>query len=47
MVAEDRRLRLAGYEVYRFGGLELGEPGAEDMLSAFFDELSTRAGGQP
>ena len=23
MVAEDRRLRLAGYEVYRFGGYEL------------------------
>jgi very-short-patch-repair endonuclease len=44
MVAEDRRLRLAGYEVYRFGGLELGEPGAEDMLSAFFDELSPRVG---
>ncbi|WP_218220340.1 hypothetical protein [Nesterenkonia sp. Act20] len=22
MVAEDRRLRLAGYEVYRFGGAE-------------------------
>jgi hypothetical protein len=23
MVTEDRRLRLAGYEVYRFGGYEL------------------------
>ncbi|MGW2892953.1 hypothetical protein ACWDDN_48215 [Streptomyces griseoruber] len=22
MVAEDRRLRLAGYEIYRFGGWE-------------------------
>lgn len=42
MVAEDRRLRLAGYEVYRFGGSELASPEAETMLSAFFDELQQR-----
>lgn len=39
MVAEDRRLRLAGYEVFRFGGAELNEPGAEEKLAAFFEEL--------
>jgi hypothetical protein len=45
MVAEDRRLRLAGYEVYRFGGAEfLDRPHAKEMLRAFFVgllELST------
>jgi hypothetical protein len=41
MVAEDRRLRLRGYEVYRFGGYELTAPEAADMLRGFFDELLT------
>lgn len=40
MVAEDRKLRLAGYEVYRFGGAELMEGGANKMLAEFFDELA-------
>lgn len=44
MVAEDRRLRLAGYEVYRFGGKELESASAAGMLAAFFDELHQRAG---
>lgn len=39
MVAEDRRLRLAGYEVYRFGGHELTAPDAEPMVATFFDDL--------
>jgi hypothetical protein len=39
MVAEDRRLRLRGYEVYRFGGYELGAASSDDMLREFFDEL--------
>lgn len=39
MVSEDRRLRLHGYEVYRFGGYELSRPSAADMLREFFDEL--------
>jgi very-short-patch-repair endonuclease len=43
MVAEDRRLRLAGYEVYRFGGAELMGPGAEELLTAFFEELNPSA----
>ena len=39
MVAEDRRLRLTGYEVYRFGGAEFNRPDAIAMLDRFFDEL--------
>lgn len=40
MVAEDRRLRLSGYEVHRFGGAEfVDEAAAVAMLQAFFDEL--------
>jgi hypothetical protein len=39
MVAEDRRLRLSGYEVYRFGGFELGADDAADMLRNFFSRL--------
>ncbi len=40
MVAEDRRLRLAGYEIYRFGGYELREEEkAETMLVEFFEAL--------
>jgi hypothetical protein len=42
MVAEDRRLRLAGYEIYRFGGWELTSPGGEQILRDFFTELLTR-----
>ena len=45
MVAEDRDLRLRGYEVYRFGGAELVDKSAgEAMLSSFFDRLATRYG---
>ncbi len=42
MVAEDRRLRLAGYEVYRFGGQELLQPGAPAMVTTFFNDLHRR-----
>jgi hypothetical protein len=42
MVAEDRRLRLAGYEIYRFGGWELSSPGGEQVLTDFFTELLAR-----
>ncbi|MBB6397387.1 hypothetical protein BKA00_004301 [Actinomadura coerulea] len=45
MVAEDRELRLYGYEVYRFGGYELrDEAEARDTLRAFFTELLRRHG---
>jgi hypothetical protein len=41
MVSEDRALRLARYEVYRFGGHELARrgPAAAAMLDSFFDQL--------
>lgn len=45
MVREDRQLRLAGYEIYRFGGhefLEDQDPAA--MLRAFYAQLLTRHG---
>lgn len=42
MVAEDRRLKIAGYEVYRFGGAELMKDSAESMLIEFFDQLAER-----
>ncbi|TQS24119.1 hypothetical protein [Microbispora sp. KK1-11] len=43
MVAEDRELRLRGYEVYRFGGHELrAGPASERLLTEFFDALAFR-----
>jgi len=40
MVADDRELRLAGYEVYRFGGHEIANRNrAADILDQFFDSL--------
>ncbi|WP_239768972.1 hypothetical protein [Streptomyces sp. CL12-4] len=42
MVAEDRRLRLAGYEIYRFGGWELTAPGGRQLLEDFFTTLLAR-----
>lgn len=42
MVAEDRRLKIAGYEVYRFGGAELMRDDANRMLAEFFDQLAER-----
>lgn len=40
MMAEDRRLRLSGYEVHRFGGAEFVDGAASmAMLQVFFDEL--------
>lgn len=40
MAAEDRRLRLAGYEVYRFGGAELADPEhGQAVLDDFFSKL--------
>ncbi|MGW9044015.1 hypothetical protein ACWGQL_15855 [Streptomyces lydicus] len=43
MVAEDRALRLKGYEVYRFGGYELTDnPDAPATLRQFFDDLEAQ-----
>ena len=47
MVAEDRRIRLLGYEVYRFGGAEFTNPErASQTLAAFFEGLFERHGIQ-
>ena len=44
-VKADRSLRLAGYEVYRFGGYELSEPRrASQALTEFFVALFRRHG---
>ena len=39
MVSEDRRLRLAGYEVYRFGGAEFSQDAHAELLESFFEDL--------
>jgi hypothetical protein len=39
MVSADRELRLAGYEVYRFGANELVGEGAESRIADFFEKL--------
>jgi very-short-patch-repair endonuclease len=39
MVSADRELRLAGYEVYRFGANELVSEGAESRITDFFEKL--------
>jgi hypothetical protein len=39
MVHADRELRLAGYEIYRFGANELVGAGAEKVIVDFFDRL--------
>lgn len=44
MVAEDRRLRLSGYEVFRFGGHELNDPRAGEHVLKFFQQLLVQRG---
>ncbi len=46
MVSEDRKLRLRGYEVYRFGGFELSEfeVGRTILLKDFFSKLFDKHG---
>lgn len=39
MVSADRELRLAGYEVYRFGANELVGDSAEQRITDFFEKL--------
>ncbi|WP_315927442.1 hypothetical protein [Mesorhizobium sp. SP-1A] len=39
MVSADRELRLAGYEVYRFGANEMVGDGADVVIQDFFDKL--------
>lgn len=43
MVAEDRRIRTLGYEIYRFGGAEFKNPEqASTSIATFFDTLFAR-----
>lgn len=39
MVAEDRRMKLAGYDLYRFGGYELTYGDKEQIIEGFFRKL--------
>jgi very-short-patch-repair endonuclease len=39
MVSEDRKLRLEGYEVYRFGGFELQGESGKTLVVEFFNQL--------
>jgi hypothetical protein len=42
MVREDRAIRLDGYDVYRFGGAELGTAHGAALVDEFFDRLLDR-----
>ena len=44
MVQADRELKLAGYEVFRFGAVELQTPTAKKDAHAFFEALFRRYG---
>ena len=44
MVRADRELKLAGYEVFRFGAVELQAPTAKADVKAFFEALFKRHG---
>jgi hypothetical protein len=44
MVAADRYLRLAGYEVYRFGGSEFQGDNAKTLIESFFRDLFKKHG---
>ncbi len=39
MVAEDRKLKLLGYEVYRFGAYEITQENYESIVVDFFQKL--------
>lgn len=39
MMSEDRRLKLSGYEIYRFGGYELSQENSKETIISFFQKL--------
>lgn len=47
MVAEDRNLRLTGYEVYRFGGYELTQGNPRETVEPFLVRLLAAIGSLP
>lgn len=44
LVAGDRSLKLAGYEVYRFAGIELQRDDVSSKVKVFFNALFKRHG---
>ena len=44
MVAEDRRIRNLGYEVYRFGASELQSDSASSQVRLLFQQLFEKHG---
>lgn len=42
MVREDRKIKLSGYEVFRFGGFELAGDAGKRLVREFFDGLLAR-----
>lgn len=44
LAAGERELKLAGYEVYRFAGIELQQEDSRTMVKAFFQSLFARHG---
>ena len=44
MMMEDRELRLMGYEVYRFGAVELNKSIAESSVKSFFQRIFKKYG---
>jgi very-short-patch-repair endonuclease len=46
LVTGDRELKLAGYDVYRFAGVELQSPESSAVVKAFFEALFKRHGVQ-
>jgi very-short-patch-repair endonuclease len=48
MVAEDRRIRILGYEIYRFGGAEFKNlDQISKIIASFFDDLFCKHGIKP
>ena len=44
MVAADRELKLAGYQIFRFGAHELLDVSAADSVKRFFETLFKKYG---
>jgi very-short-patch-repair endonuclease len=44
MVAADRELKLAGYQIFRFGAHELLDVSAADSVKKFFEALFNKYG---
>ena len=47
MAKADRELKLCGYDVYRFGVVELSGNAGKQVVASFFDDLFRRHGIDP